>query len=314
MIIEELMNSELATIFMTFPSMDLFGDIAATRQGFAQMFSEIELPENAPVTKYDHSIPAPNTNLNIPLRIYRPSSANKALPALLWIHGGGFIIGDNKMDDGICLRIAEEVGCVVVSVDYRLAPEHTFPAAPEDCYTALQWIAQSAGELGIDPQKIAVAGVSAGGCLAAAVTLMTRDRKGPPLIFQLLIYPVLDDRHTTPSSLVITDDRVWNRSTSLTAWKHYLGSEQQGEVSPYAAPTRAADFSNLPPAYILACELDLLRDEAIEYAQRLMQSGITTELHVFPGTFHGFDAFIPDAAISVRAKNEIVNALKKAIG
>jgi acetyl esterase/lipase len=168
--------------------------------------------------------------------------------------------------------------------------------------------------LGVNPEKIAVGGTSAGGCLAVGMALMARDRQGPRLAFQLLLYPCLDNRHNTPSSHAVTDGRTWNRQTSLRAWQAYLGDDPEGPPSSYAAPLRSPDLSGLPSTYILAAELDLLRDENIAYATRLMQAGVTTELHVLPGTFHGFDGSVPDAAVSRRARAEYTAALKRELG
>jgi acetyl esterase/lipase len=234
------------------------------------------------------------------------------LPGVLYIHSGAFIFGDLDTDDYLCRDLVEAVNCVVVAVDYRLAPEHPFPAAPDDCYAALRWMAASATEFGIDPSRIALRGESAGGGLAAAVALMARDRKEVKVAFQMLLFSCLDDRNTAPSSYEITDPRTWNRQLSINAWKAYLGHNHQGEVSPYAAPMRAEDLSGLPPAYLMVGELDPLRDENIMYAMRLMQAGVPTELHVYPGAFHVFEEIV-EAAVSIRAIKEYNEALKRAL-
>ncbi|HJX70217.1 MAG TPA: alpha/beta hydrolase [Dehalococcoidia bacterium] len=197
-------------------------------------------------------------------------------------------------------------------MDYRLAPEHPFPAAIDDCYVALRWMFASAQKLGVDPARIAIGGESAGAGLAAAVCAHgSRPQKEQAGISIDTQSGCLDDRHVTPSSHAITDRRVWNRASSMFAWKSYLGSKRSGEVSPYAAPARAKDLSGLPPAYIMTGELDVLRDENIEYAMRLMQAGVPTELHVFPSAIHGFEQ-LPPAAISIRAVSEYIDALKRA--
>jgi acetyl esterase/lipase len=224
------------------------------------------------------------------------------------------MLGNIDSEHAHCLHIAEEVSCVVVSVDYRLAPEHAFPAAPEDCYAALKWMAAHSEELGIDPSHIGVRGGSAGGGLCAAVALMARDRKEVKLIFQMPLYGCLDDRHVTPSShQMATEDMIWGRPASLRGWQAYLGEDHQGEVSPYAAPIRAEDLSGLPPAFMMIGELDLMRDENIEYAMRLMQAGVPTELHVYPGAFHGFEGLAANAKVSIRAINEYTEALKRGL-
>lgn len=248
------------------------------------------------------------------VRIYRPKvdSPESLRPTLFYIHGGGFFSGVPEDADPVCCRIVDEVQCLIVSVDYRLAPEHPFPAALDDCYAALSWLSENSDSLGVDKSKIAVAGHSAGGCLAAGVTLMARDRNGPAIIYQMLIYPVLDDRHITHSSRSVTHPAIWNREVSLAAWKAYLGPSPTADMLPYAAPARAEDLTGLPPAYILAADLDLLRDEAVEYSIRLTRSGVTSELHVFPGTIHGFD-FIPltsSSGVAQRAIGEYIKSLK----
>jgi len=271
-------------------------------------------PKNDRVMVEDRSVPGPTGAPDVPVRIYTPAARTGTLPGLLYIHGGGFTLGNLDTEDLSCRHIVEEVGCVVVSVDYRLAPEHTFPAAPEDCYATLRWMAAHAEELGIDPTRIGVRGGSAGGGLCAAVALMARDRKEVKLIFQMPLYGCLDDRHITPSSHEIAaDDMIWGRPASLKGWEAYLGENHQGDVSPYAAPARAADLSGLPPAYLCIGELDLMRDENIEYAMRLMQAGVPAELHVYPGAFHGFEGLVPNAAVSIRAINEYTDALKRGL-
>lgn len=263
------------------------------------------------ITIEERNVPGSDGAPDVPVIIFSPSGKPQNAPGLLYIHGGGFIMCSAKMFSADCERMVENVGCVIVSVDYRLAPENPFPAALDDCYAALRWMFASAQELGVDPTRIAIGGESAGAGLTAAVALLARDRKEIKPTFQLLLSGCLDDRHITPSSRAITDKRVWNRATSLFAWKSYLGKKHGGEVSPYAAPARAKDLSGLPPAYIMTSELDVLRDENVEYAIRLMQAGVSTELHVFSGAFHGFEQF-PPAEISIRAVSEYIDALRRA--
>jgi acetyl esterase/lipase len=223
-------------------------------------------------------------------------------------------MGDIEQDDRLMKQLVTRVGCVAVSVDYRLPPEHPFPAPVEDCYAGLTWLFAHAGELGVDPSRIAIGGASAGGGLAAGLALLARDRREVQVAFQLLIYPMIDDRNDTPASYAITDPRVWHRESNRLGWKAYLGRDGGGdEVSPYAAAARATDLTNLPPAYIPVGALDLFIDENIEYAQRLIQAGVPTELHVYPGAIHGFDAFVPSAAVSKQFKAERDNALKRAL-
>jgi acetyl esterase/lipase len=199
-------------------------------------------------------------------------------------------------------------------VDYRLAPEHPFPAGLEDCYAAFAWTLAAAGELGVDASRVAVAGASAGGALATAVALMARDRGEPLPAFQLLLYPVTDDRLITASMTTFVDIPGWNRRNSEHMWRHYLGGAGPREVcSPYAAPARAEDLRGLPPAYVMTAGFDALRDEGLQYAQRLIEAGIPTELHHYPETFHGFDTLV-DAAVSRRARAEHHAVLCRALG
>ncbi|MFC6084591.1 alpha/beta hydrolase [Sphaerisporangium aureirubrum] len=247
------------------------------------------------------------------LRIFRAARVTGELPALYWVHGGGMVAGMVEMDDGILCRYAEDLGCVVVSVDYRLAPENPYPAAVEDCYAGLAWVAGHAAELGCDPGRLVVAGASAGGGLAAATVLLARDRGGPAPSFQLLMCPMLDDRNTTPSSLEFTDAIAWNRAANLFGWTALLGDlAGTGDVPQYAAPARADDLTGLPPAYVDVGELEVFRDECIDYAARLARAGVSTEFHLYPGAFHGFDWLLPDTALSRRAADLRTSALRRA--
>lgn len=280
-----------------------------------------EAPRDDRVLIDDQTIPGPAGAPELPVRIYAPKERTGSLPGALWIHGGGFTAGTHTQNDYLCQRFAAEAGALLVSVGYRLAPEHPFPAPVEDCYAALRWLAASAEALGVDGSRIAIAGASAGGGLAAGTALLARDRGEVPLVFELLVYPCLDDRHVTPSSHEIAaEGMVWHRGQSERGWRAYIGrdggrdgGDQPREVSPYAAPARVADVAGLPPTLLLVGTLDLMRDENIAYATRLMQAGIPTELHVYPGAFHGFYTFVPQAEVSRRATDEMVGALRRAL-
>ena len=269
-------------------------------------------PTDIRIKEIDHSIPGPEGTPDIPIRIYMPKKRTEAGPGYVNFHGGGFIFGDLESEHHRSLLMAAEGGAVTVGIDYRLAPENPFPAAVEDCYAGLNWVAENATQLKIDLSRLAIGGASAGGNLAAAVAQMARDRSGPEIRLQMLIYPVLDDRCDTLSMKNGEDSYIITRQNVLDCWRHYLGQDQKN-VSPYAAPARATNLRNLPTAYIMTCEHDPLRDEAISYAMRLMDAGVSVELHNYPGTVHGFDYLTP-SDISTRAVNDEVYAFKRTMG
>jgi acetyl esterase len=270
-------------------------------------------PDRTDVAKEDRLVPGRAGDPPVSVRIYTPKAQASALRGCVFeVHGGGFIMGNVAMMDPWCQKIAAELDAVVASVEYRLAPEHPFPAGVEDCYAALCWTAKHAAEPGVDPSRLAIAGQSAGGGIAAGTALMARDRGFPALCFQLLEIPELDDRLDTPSMLAFQDTPLWNRPNAVWSWKHYLGANHQGEVSPYAAPAREKDLAGLPPAYVSTMEFDPLRDEGILYALRMLQAGVPVELHSYPGTFHG-SGLLPGAGVSQRGAAEVVDALRRAI-
>ncbi|WP_243057500.1 alpha/beta hydrolase fold domain-containing protein [Nocardioides sp. SR21] len=223
------------------------------------------------------------------VRVYRPAHAPSPSPALLYIHGGGLLIGSPLQDEAALRSIADELGVVVATVRYRLAPEHRYPAARDDCYDALRWLADQPG---VDPTRVAIGGGSAGGGLAAATALHTRDRGGPALCLQLLVYPMLDDRTAVRPDPDSACRRLWSNEANHYGWSSYLG-HQPGlpGVDPTAAPARCDDFAGLPPAWIGVGTLDLFHDEALAYAARLRAAGVACTTGVVPGAFHGFDAF-----------------------
>ncbi|MFE6163909.1 alpha/beta hydrolase [Streptomyces sp. NPDC056486] len=241
-----------------------------------------------------------------PVRIYRPKGARGAI---VWLHGGAWVMGDLDSDRHFAARIAADADTVVISVDYRRSPEHRFPAALDDTYAVLTWAAEHAAELRIDSNAIAVGGHSCGAGLAAAVALRARDQQGPAIRFQLLNQPLLDDRQETWSQRNFTDTPLHDRDTLTAVWRHYLGSQP---AHPYAAPARADDLSGLPPAYVATADSDPLRDEGITYALRLLQAGVPVELHQWPGTFHGSLAVL-SADVSQRQFTELGAALRRAL-
>ncbi|GAB2936469.1 alpha/beta hydrolase [Streptomyces mayteni] len=252
----------------------------------------------------------------VPLRVYRPTGVAGPLPAVYRIHGGGFMMGSPDVDHEANLRLCRALPCAVVSPEYRLAPEHPYPAALEDCYAGLRWLGTHAAELGVRAEALAVAGDSAGACLATAVAMLARDRGGPEPRFQFLDSPSLDDRLSTPSALRFTDTPVWNRPSALLSWAAYLGAGVPGSpgVPVTAAPGRAtpADLAGLPPAHVAVMELDALRDEGIDYARTLLAADVTTELHLFPGTFHGA-ALVRHSAVARRITEEEITVLGRAL-
>jgi acetyl esterase/lipase len=224
------------------------------------------------------------------VRLYRPAGATAATPALLWIHGGGYVLGTAAQDDLLCRRFVKTLGITVASVDYRLAPEHPYPAPLEDCYTALTWLA---GLPEVDAGRIAIGGASAGGGLAAALALLTRDRAELTPVFQVLVYPMLDDR-TVGRHLDDPGHRLWNATSNRFGWQSYLG----GAAPDSAVPARRTDLAGQPPAWVGVGTLDLFHDEDLDYAARLRAAGVPCEVHVVSGAFHGFDGVAPKADIS----------------
>jgi acetyl esterase len=232
----------------------------------------------------DRSLAGPGGK--IPIRIYLPSRTDP-LPVLIYFHGGGWMLGTLESSDGICRSLANATPCAVVAVDYRLAPEHRFPAALADCDAATRWVVSHAGELGLDAGRVAVGGDSAGGNLAAAVTHLGHARGRPRLALQLLVYPALQHRADTASMRESTDPYLFDSASAAWCWSHYLTDEADGN-SPFASPLRAADLRGLPPALVLTAEFDPLRDEGERYAQRLATAGVPTETIRFEGIAHGF--------------------------
>jgi acetyl esterase/lipase len=293
------LDPELAVIVEQMPLMDL-ADISAARASLAEMYAQINNAEPNPrVRRADHTAPGAGDDPDVMVRVFRPAGVDEALPCVYWIQGGGYVLTAPDMDDQWCEGIADTHHAIVVSVDWRRAPEHPFPAAADDCYAGLAWVVANAAELGVDPGRIVIAGHSSGGGSTAGLALLVRDRGEFSVAHAMLIYPMLDDTNTTRSSMIVTDPQVWNRASNEIGWRAYLGATYgTGDVSPYAAPARMTDLAGLPPTSILTGELDLFVDENIEYAQRLLQADVPTELHVYPGAHHGFDRMVPDAAVA----------------
>jgi len=254
----------------------------------------------------------PEVNQKLRLRIYRPRSGNKPMPALLWFHGGGYVIGIPEMDDKKCIEFARRLGIVVISVDYRLAPQHPFPAALEDGWAALNWVVVESGKLGIDTKRIAVGGGSAGGGLAAALAQLAHDRQKVRPVFQLLVYPMLDDRTAARFDLKGKKFLIWPQESNQFGWESYLCQPCGEHTAPiYAVPARRENLSGLPPAWIGVGSMDLFHDEVAAYARKLTECGVECELVVVPGAFHGFDAFNPQIPIVREFRESQIDALKK---
>jgi acetyl esterase/lipase len=258
----------------------------------------------------DHLVPGAPGDPDVAIRLHRENGATELRPGLISIHGGGYMIGSHLGDDGRFDRWCTTLRCVGVSVGYRLAPETPYPGPLEDCYAALRWAYQNAHELGVDPDRIGIIGGSAGGGLAAGLALLARDRAEIPVAFQVLSYPMLDDRLSTASSRA--DTPLWAAATNQFGWRSYLGARVAGndDVPGYAVPARARDLSGLPPAFVTVGNLDCLLDEDVEYARRLIASGVPTDLHVFADGPHAFDSMLPDTAIAARARGVLEDWLR----
>ena len=311
---EKGLDAELGAALAKFPELPDFRDIPAARKFLADLAVKYPRVANTTgVTIEDRKIPGPAGAPQVRVRIYTPAAGGKNLPGLCYFHGGGYVVGTPEAEDDPVCYIVRETGCVAVSVDYRLAPEHKAPAAVDDAYAALKWMYANAASLGVDASRIAIGGRSAGGGLTAGLALMARDRGEVKPIFQMLIYPMLDDRTSASPGQAITDPRVWNHGHNEQGWKHYLPGTPGGpDTSSYAAPARATDLRGLPPAYIAIGAAEVFLQEDIAYAQRLHEAGVSTELHVFPGAYHGWEGYLPNAVLSQRAIVERTAALKRA--
>ncbi len=249
------------------------------------------------------------------LRIYRPSEDSETLrPALLFFHGGGFLFGSVYRQENLCQRYVKHVGCVVVSVEYRLAPQWTAPAPVEDAYAALLWVHENAPSLGVDADRLAIAGLSAGGTIVAALSLLLRDRGGPRLRLQMPLYAELDARLETPSAQEMTSYKVWCYANNRRSWDLYLGETLQKPetLTAYDVPALAKDLSGLPPVFSFVGELDPVRDENIAHWTKLLQAGVPVEAHVFPGAYHCFELSTPTASLSETAYRLSYDALRRA--
>lgn len=313
-----LVDPQLVPMLDQFPTLILSTETLADVRGWATSMNEqmqAMTPEFPDIDVGERWVPGPSGAPDVRVLVYIPKSAPRPLPALLWIHGGGYVVGDADGADLEVKTIVSTVGCAAVSVDYRLAPETPHPGPVEDCYAALKWLHANAGELGVDVSRIAIGGDSAGGGLAAALGLLTRDRGEVPLAFQLLIYPMLDDRTVTTSDPhPYTGEYIWTADMNRFGWAALLGQAPGGPgVSPYAAAARAENLAGLPPTYIAVGTLDLFLEEDIEYARRLIRAGVPTELHIYPGAFHGFP-MAADSYVAQAHERDYLGALGRVLG
>jgi acetyl esterase/lipase len=303
------LDPELRAAVANLPSLP-FDDVTIRRR-------LIETQVTAKQRDYDTSgvriewrdVPGNGRSAGTRMQLFIPEDKEPGAPGLLDVHGGGFCTGTPEIDAFVNVRIAREVGAVVVAVGYRLAPEHPFPAAVEDTYLALEWLFAHADALGIDAARIGLLGDSAGGGIAASAALFARDRGGPKLCFQALTQPVLDDRLQTQSMREGGDALMFPLASAVACWRHYLGGKP---ADAYSAPARMADLSGLPPTYVSVNEFDPLRDEGVNYALGLLAAGVSTELHVWPGAFHGF-RIVQGSTLAKRFMAELMAVLRRGL-
>jgi len=292
-------------------------DLHARRERFEEIMaiSAARGPDATRVDRQDFMVTRSRGAPPIQLRHYRSAGVDAIRPGIVYIHGGGMIMGSVGSDDGFAADLAESTGCSVISVGYGLAPENSGSGPVEDCYEALLWTAAHAKDLKIDAQNLALYGVSAGGGLACGTALLARDRKGPPIRCQILIYPMLDDRNETASSHRVTDLGIWDRGANIEAWSYLLGDTVgTAVVLPHVAPARATDLSGLPETYIDIGDLDLFLDETCRFARQLQQAAVPVEFNVYPGAYHGFDQVAYDSDLAGRARRDRIKAIARALG
>jgi acetyl esterase/lipase len=316
MVSAHLVDPELVEGLTLWPPLDFSTtDVVAVRAGLAAMLAGAPVVEVPGVVTETITVPGPEGAPEVRVVVHRPAEAAGPVPAILHIHGGGYVIGTPGMSDLANKGLVRELGCAVYSVDYRLAPETAHPGPVEDCYAALRYVAENAAALRVDATRIGVMGESAGGGLAAGLALLARDRGGPQLAFQHLIFPMLDDRTgTVGDPHPYTGEYVWSPAQNRYGWGALLGTAPGGaDVSPYAAAARAEDLAGLPPAFIAVGTLDLFLEENIEYARRLTRAGVPVELHVYPGAYHGFQ-LMGTARVTLAANRDSLEALRRAVG
>lgn len=308
-----LVDPEVAPLLDVFPPLNLSAEtLPLVREGQGQPVEGAPDPAEVypAVTSTERLIPGADGDPDVRILHYEPVNRTTPSAALVWMHGGGYVIGSADADEMLARRVASETGAVVASVDYRLAPETKAPGLVEDCYAALRWLHQNADELGVDTSRVAVGGASAGGGLAATLALLARDRGEFDVSFQLLIYPMLDDRTaSTVDPHPHAGEFIWTPGDNRFGWASILGQEPGGDgVSPYTAAARAESLAGLPPTFISVGALDLFLEEDIDYARRLIREGVPTELHVYPGAYHAYD-LVPEARVTKAYFRDFIDAL-----
>ncbi|MDH4168928.1 MAG: alpha/beta hydrolase [Acidimicrobiia bacterium] len=291
--------------------------LAVQRASMQQLYAAADVLSDFPDVRCDDHVSTAADGHGVVVRTYRPAESTSATsPGFYYMHGGGMIMGSVAFSDDYCARLVRALGIVVASVEYRLAPEHPYPTPLEDCYTGLEWFFTNADHLGVDDANIAIGGGSAGGGLAAGLALLARDRGHLTPVFQLLTFPMIDDRNITPSSHAITHPKLlWNRERNLLGWNCYLAGGAGGaDVPAYAAPARADDLTGLPPAFVPVGDLDLFLDENRAYVEALDRAGVTAQLKVYEGAFHGSQLLVPDSDQAKQWFADEAEALARGLG
>ena len=302
-------DADLLPYIDAFPAADL-AHLADTRRRIDEVIAERQTSIDwSGVALECRNIEAPGLD-PVPVAVYRPADARGALPTMVYFHGGGFVLADERSEDPLLTRLVREAGIAVVSVGYRLAPEHPCPAALDDGRAVLSWCFEHAGELGFDADRLALGGRSAGAALAAGVALAV-EGGGPPIAFLYLGEPVLDGRLATPSMLAMDDTPVWRRRDAELSWQLYLGGRSLDELPPYASPATCEQIAHLPSTFVTANEIDPLRDEAIDFVRRLLEAGVAVEFHLYRGAFHGAMSF--DSPLAERAQADLVGAVRRSL-
>lgn len=311
--VDALMDPEVAQALAAAPrfpplTLDLLPRMREQRNAMLVAMKE-QLSDR--VERTDYTVPGAPGDPDVTVRVHRPKGVTGDLPCIYWMHGGGYVLGSYDMEDLRFDRWCQDLNCVGVAVEYRLAPETPYPGPVEDAYAGLKWTYDNAATLGIDRARLGIGGASAGGGLAAGLALLVRDRGEVPLGFQLLVYPMIDDRIVNASAQ--WEVPIWPPASNKLGWAAYLGDLTGKDVPMYAAASRATSVAGLPPALILVGALDGFLDEDVDYAMRLTHAGVPTELHVYPGAPHGFDGITPGTALARRARKAMEEWLQRVL-